>query len=95
MKARRHAVSHDNPEHAYTPAGCGKLKVNHNCPVLPGDDRLCDQPWLDHPLKYIRATQRRNAKNKVVEIASGIPQNNLEDDKPLPNEGPKEDEKAD
>jgi DNA primase large subunit len=82
-------------EHAYTPAGCGKLKVNHNCPVLPGDDRLCDQPWLDHPLKYIRATQRRNAKNKVVEIASGIPQNNLEDDKPLPNEGPKEDEKAD
>ena len=82
-------------EHAYTPAGCGKLKVNHNCPVLPGDDRLCDQPWLDHPLKYIRATQRRNAKNKVVEIASGIPQNNLEDDKPLPNEGPKDDEKAD
>jgi DNA primase large subunit len=82
-------------EHAYTPAGCGKLKVNHNCPVLPGDDRLCDQPWLDHPLKYIRATQRRNAKNKVVVIASGIPQNNLEDDKPLPNEGPKDGEKAD
>ncbi len=81
-------------EHAYTPAGCGKLKVNHNCPVLPGDDRLCDQPWLDHPLKYIRATQRRNAKNKVVVIASGIPQKNLEDDKPLPNEIPKEDEKA-
>ncbi len=82
-------------EHAYTPAGCGKLKVNHNCPVLPGDDRLCDQPWLDHPLKYIRATQRRNAKNKVVVIASGIPQKNLEDDKPLPNEDSKGDEKAD
>ena len=23
-------------EHAYTPSGCGKLKLNHNCPVLPG-----------------------------------------------------------
>lgn len=81
-------------EHAYTPAGCGKLKVNHNCPVLPGDDRLCDQPWLDHPLKYIRATQRRNAKNKVVVMASGIPQNTSEDDKPLPTEISKDDSKA-
>lgn len=54
-------------QHAYTPSGCGKLKVNHNCPVLPGDDRLCDQPWLDHPLKYIRATQRWKAKNKQAE----------------------------
>ena len=54
-------------QHAYTPSGCGKLKINHNCPVLPGDDRLCDQPWLDHPLKYIRATQRWKAKNKQAE----------------------------
>lgn len=45
-------------QHEYTPAGCGKLKVNHNCPVLPGDNRTCDQAWMDHPLKYIRATQR-------------------------------------
>ena len=45
-------------QHEYTPAGCGKLKVNHNCPVLPGDNRTCDQHWMDHPLKYIRATQR-------------------------------------
>lgn len=45
-------------QNEYTPAGCGKLKVNHNCPVLPGDNRTCDQPWMDHPLKYIRATQR-------------------------------------
>ena len=81
-------------EHAYTPAGCGKLKVNHNCPVLPGDDRLCDQPWLDHPLKYIRATQRRNAKNKVVVVASGIPQKPSEDDKPLATEVSKDDGKA-
>jgi DNA primase large subunit len=81
-------------EHAYTPAGCGKLKVNHNCPVLPGDDRLCDQPWLDHPLKYIRATQRWNAKNKAAELASGIPQNNPQDDKPLENEKTDEDTKV-
>ena len=52
---------------AYTPASCGKLKVNHNCPVLPGDDRLCDQPWLDHPLKYIRATQRRKQRQRQAE----------------------------
>lgn len=45
-------------QHEYTPAGCAKLKVNHNCPVLPGDNRTCDQSWMDHPLKYIRATQR-------------------------------------
>ena len=54
-------------QHGYTPSGCGKLKVNHNCPVLPGDDRLCDQPWLDHPLKYIRATQRRKHRQKQTE----------------------------
>jgi DNA primase large subunit len=54
-------------QHGYTPSGCGKLKINHNCPVLPGDDRLCDQPWLDHPLKYIRATQRWNAKNQAAQ----------------------------
>ena len=52
---------------AYTPASCGKLKLNHNCPVLPGDDRLCDISWMDHPLKYIRATQRWKAKNNRLE----------------------------
>ncbi len=46
-------------EREYTPSGCSKLKVNHNCAVQTGDDRLCDQPWMDHPLKYIRAKQRR------------------------------------
>ena len=56
-------------QHGYTPSGCGKLKVNHNCPVLPGDDRLCDQPWLDHPLKYIRATQRWKARTQSTQPA--------------------------
>ena len=54
-------------EHGYTPAGCGKLKVNHNCPVLPGDDRLCDRDWLDHPLKYVRSRQRWKEKQAASE----------------------------
>ena len=64
----------------YTPASCAKLKVNHNCPVLPGDDRLCDISWMDHPLKYIRATQRWKAKNQQAK--STIRQ----DDQPLVGE---------
>tara|TARA_Y100000766_G_scaffold285078_1_gene306250 strand:+ start:1350 stop:2612 length:1263 start_codon:yes stop_codon:yes gene_type:complete len=64
----------------YTPASCGKLKVNHNCPVLPGDDRLCDISWMDHPLKYIRATQRWKARNQQAEV------NTRQDDVPLTNE---------
>ena len=65
---------------AYTPASCGKLKVNHNCPVLPGDDRLCDISWMDHPLKYIRATQRWKARNQQAETIS------RQDDVPLDEE---------
>ena len=61
----------------YTPASCGKLKINHNCPVLPGDDRLCDISWMDHPLKYIRATQRWKAKNQQAQA------NIRQDDEPL------------
>ena len=64
----------------YTPASCGKLKVNHNCPVLPGDDRLCDISWMDHPLKYIRATQRWKAKNQQAQA------NMRKDDEPLTGE---------
>ena len=64
----------------YTPASCGKLKVNHNCPVLPGDDRLCDISWMDHPLKYIRATQRWKAKNQQAQVSI------RKDDEPLAQE---------
>jgi DNA primase large subunit len=45
-------------ERDYTPHGCSALKTSARCPVQPGDDRLCDQEWLSHPLKYIRAKQR-------------------------------------
>ena len=55
-------------EREYTPSGCSKLKVNHNCAVQRGDDRLCDQPWMDHPLKYIRAKQRRRKRQEVLEV---------------------------
>ena len=64
----------------YTPASCAKLKVNHNCPVLPGDDRLCDISWMDHPLKYIRATQRWKAKNQQAQPTI------RQDDQPLAGE---------
>ena len=46
-------------EREYTPHGCAALKTNARCPVQVGDDSLCDQEWLTHPLKYIRAKQRR------------------------------------
>ena len=59
----------------YTPSGCGKLKVNHNCPVLPGDDRICDIEWMNHPLKYIRAKQRSNSMRQRNE-----PKNNNDSD---------------
>ncbi len=60
-------------DHNYTPAGCGKLKVNHNCPVLPGDDRLCDRDWLDHPLKYVRSRQKWKERQAEVEADSPPP----------------------
>ena len=46
-------------ERKYTPHGCAALKTSARCPVSPGDDRLCDQEWLTHPLKYLKAKQRR------------------------------------
>lgn len=55
----------------YTPSGCEKLKLGANCPVQPGDDRLCDQEWMTHPLKYLRAKQRRRGGSE----SSGHPEN--------------------
>ena len=60
-------------EREYTPSGCSKLKVNHNCAVQRGDDRLCDQPWMDHPLKYIRAKQRRRKRQDSLEVNVVLP----------------------
>tara|TARA_B100000945_G_C20371514_1_gene592330 strand:+ start:248 stop:1390 length:1143 start_codon:yes stop_codon:yes gene_type:complete len=60
-------------EREYTPSGCSKLKVNHNCAVRTGDDKLCDQPWMDHPLKYIRAKQRRRKRQESLEVNAEVP----------------------
>jgi len=30
---------------------------------MTGDDRLCDQSWMDHPLKYLRAKQRSRLRD--------------------------------
>jgi len=46
-------------EREYTPHGCQTLKTNARCPVNLGDDSLCDQEWMTHPLKYLRAKIRR------------------------------------
>ncbi len=46
-------------EREYTPHGCSALKTGARCPVQRGDDTLCDQEWMTHPLKYLRAKQRR------------------------------------
>ena len=54
--------------------------------MLPGDDRLCDISWMDHPLKYIRATQRWKAKNQKAEIET------RPDDKPIEGEQTKQGE---
>jgi len=54
-------------DHEYTPSGCSKLKLNHNCPVSKGDNSLCDQIWMDHPLKYVRAKQRRRKQQTLTE----------------------------
>ena len=46
-------------ERENTPHGCSALKTGARCPVQKGDNSLCDQEWMTHPLKYLRAKQRR------------------------------------
>lgn len=68
-------------ERKYTPHGCAALKTGARCPVSFGDDRLCDQEWMTHPLKYLRAKQRRRyqeenqAEIPAEESAAGTSQN--------------------
>jgi len=54
-------------DRGYTPSGCANLKVNHNCPVSPGQDSLCDQQWMTHPLKYVRAQHKRRSMRESLE----------------------------
>ena len=57
----------------YTPAACASIKINHNCPVSPGQDRLCDQQWMNHPLKYVRAKHRRRSAQESLENTESKP----------------------
>ena len=65
----------------YKPAGCSKLKLNHRCAVQIGDDRLCDQPWLDHPMKYLRAKQRSRMRDKQFQESQAAGQEVQQADK--------------
>ncbi len=53
-------------DRGYTPHGCDKLKLNHNCPVTPGQNSLCDREWLTHPLKYLKARQRYRNRDEAT-----------------------------
>jgi len=68
-------------DRGYTPSGCSKLKLNHRCAVQIGDDRLCDQPWLDHPMKYLRAKQRRRTQEQQFAEAQSASSKEIENDK--------------
>lgn len=49
----------------YTPEKCDTLRLHARCPVASGlvDDQLCRRDWLTHPLKYVRAQQRRRIRD--------------------------------
>ncbi len=50
----------------YTPEKCDTLRLHARCPVASGlvDDQLCRRDWLTHPLKYVRAQQRRRMRDE-------------------------------
>jgi DNA primase large subunit len=53
-------------ETEYTPEKCDTLRLHARCPVASGlvDDQLCRRDWLTHPLKYVRAQQRRRMRDE-------------------------------
>jgi len=56
-------------EGEYTPEKCNTLKLHARCPVSQGtiSDSLCNLEWMTHPLKYVRAQQRRRARDTPPE----------------------------
>ncbi|MEC7704057.1 MAG: hypothetical protein VX906_02315 [Candidatus Thermoplasmatota archaeon] len=64
-------------EHEYTPAGCPKLQINACCPVSRGDvhSSLCNQEWMDHPLKYLRARQRSKHREEQEKKSTAVDSN--------------------
>ncbi len=66
-------------EHQYTPHGCPALKTGARCPISHGDDRLCDQEWMNHPMKYLRAKQRRRYQEEHQNVEVGKQSEHVED----------------
>jgi DNA primase large subunit len=60
-------------EGEYTPEKCNTLKLHARCPVSQGtvSDSLCRFEWMTHPLKYVRAQQRRRARDEPPEPPAG------------------------
>ncbi len=42
----------------YSPPKCAVLRSNHIC--YRGDDKLCQQEWLRHPLQYYQVKKKQN-----------------------------------
>ncbi|MCL5440233.1 MAG: DNA primase, partial [Candidatus Thermoplasmatota archaeon] len=44
----------------YSPPKCEVLRSNHVC--YWGEDKLCHQEWLRHPLQYYAVKKKSNSK---------------------------------
>ncbi|MHB1470101.1 MAG: DNA primase regulatory subunit PriL [Thermoplasmataceae archaeon] len=52
----------------YSPPKCSVLQSNHLC--YKGDDRLCNQEWLKHPLQYYSIKKRDMIRQGGVQTSS-------------------------
>lgn len=67
----RHIIGEGRGRDAYTPPTCATMRTEGLC--CSGDDKLCQQEWMNHPLSYYRA-KMRGSKGK----GDGVPQNGRE-----------------
>lgn len=52
----------------YSPPKCSVLQSNHLC--YKGEDRLCNQEWLKHPLQYYSIKKRDTIRQGAVQTSS-------------------------
>jgi len=64
-------------EGEYTPEKCLTLKLHARCPIDQGlvTERLCGFEWLTHPLKFVRAKQRRRARDEPLQLVAEVQEN--------------------
>jgi DNA primase large subunit len=64
-------------EGEYTPEKCLTLKLHARCPIDQGlvTERLCGFEWLTHPLKFVRAKQRRRARDEPLQPVAEVQEN--------------------